>query len=278
MARRVLAALALAAGGLCLLGAAAVAGLSPLLRSPTATADAVVAVASSASVRDAVAQKIVAEVDRSLPAATAARVSADSATVTRAVEAAMDDPAVQRLARDDLAATLRAAESRGGATVDLRPLLRRFATVMHSVVPGVPADPALARDATVRVAGLSVTPRGSLWGVTQLALTLVGALVVLLVAALALRERGARLTAVAVGFGAPAAIVLVLGLALPSVVDRAVGASDPASSSIVRAAMARLGSSLTAAGLLYGALAVVVTGLWWAGGHWRRGAERRASA
>ncbi|HEV2427113.1 MAG TPA: hypothetical protein VGS61_02700, partial [Acidimicrobiales bacterium] len=201
MVRRVLAATALVVGGLCLLGAAAVAGLAPLLRSPAATADAVVAVASSSSVRAEVAQKIVAEVDRSLPAATAGRVSASSAAVQLAVTRAIDDPTVQRLARDDLAAALSAAESRGGATVDLRPLLRRFAAVMHSVVPSVPADPALARDASVHVAGLSVTPSGTLWGLIQLALTAVGAVLVLVTAALVVRERRSRLVAVGVAFG-----------------------------------------------------------------------------
>ncbi|MGH9020131.1 MAG: hypothetical protein ACRDV0_03835 [Acidimicrobiales bacterium] len=279
MARRLLASTLLGLSSIALLFAALVAGLAPLLHSPAATADAVVAVASSPAVRDSVAVKIVGEVRRELTGPAATAVGTHGASLERAIESAIDDPTVQRLARDDLTRALTAAKSRGASTIDLRPLLRRFTAVMHSVDHAIPAHPALSRDAAVRVHGLGALTTGSgVWGAAQLVLTALGALGVVLTSRLLVRNESARLSAVAVGFGAPAVLVLVTGLGLPRVIDRGVDRNDPASATIVHAAAARVGSSFTTAGLAYLALAAVATGLWWLGGHWRRRGHAREGA
>lgn|GEM_PF-2388996 len=260
--RRFIAVVLLALSSLVLVGAGFLATLRPLAGSPTALADTFVAVATTQSARDAVATKLVDTLEHDLSATVASSILHRHALMVLAVEVALADPVAQRLARHDLTVALTAAQSRSGARIDLRPLYYRITSVMHRVDPAVPARPASLRHGVVTVPhGSLVVHHSRSLLITEIVLVAVGSLGVALTAARAVRSAAWRIVAVALGFGAPTAVLALIGFGLDEAAHHVTTSTD-VTTQIARAGIRHVGSAFTGTAVLFGGLTVAAVGAW----------------
>ncbi|MFI5034911.1 MAG: hypothetical protein ACHQFZ_01745 [Acidimicrobiales bacterium] len=242
--------------------------MGPLVDSPAALAQTIVAVAAAPSARAAAAVKLVDNLERDLGGAAGRLVAQHHALMVRAVESAIADPTVQRLARQDLTTALTAAETHRGAIIDLRPLLYRVTEVMHGVDPQVPAHSRLHHAVVTIPHGSVVVHHSRTLLLYEAVLVTLGALGAALTAGRFVRTEWGRLATVGAVFVEPAVGLALVGAGLAGVA-RHLTTSDVASTAIARAALDQLGAAFAGAARLFAGLAAAAivawsTGRWWA--------------
>lgn len=265
IARRLLAVLLLALSSLLFLLAGWTNVASSLAGSPTATADAILAVVTSTNVRHAVAVKLVDQLRKDSIGATSRAIAQHRAQLIVAVEGIISDPVTQHMARADFIRAYDALAAHRSERIDLRPLIYRFTQVMHSIDPRIPVKPTGLKHVvvTIRRHNYPLHAARSFFTVELIlvALSLLGAT---LTTGFLVRRSRHQYWALGLTLGAPAVVLFGGGLVVRSVV-RALHFSDPNAKLIAIEAAKRISNVFVVTSLLLALITVIALAAWYVG-------------
>ena len=265
VARRLLAVLLLTFSSLLFLLAGWTNVASSIAGSPTATADAILAVVTSTNVRHAVAVKLVDQLRKDSRGATSRAIAQHRAELIAAVEGIIADPVTQRMARADFIRAYDALAAHRSERIDLRPLIYRFTEVMHAIDPRIPVKPTGLKHAvvTIRRHNYPLHAARSFFAV-ELILVALSLLGTTLTTGFLVRRSRYQYWALGLTLGVPALVLFGGGLVVRSGV-RALHFSDSNAKLIAIEAAKRISNVFVVTSLLLALITVIALAAWYVG-------------
>jgi len=272
--RRLLAVLLLALSSVVFLTAGWLNVASSVAGSPNATANTFLAVVTSTNIRHAVASRLVDQLQQDSNSSLRAAFVLHHNELVQAVEGVIVDPTTQQMARADFLDAYRALVANRTATIDLRPLIYRFTSVMHQVDPQISAAPTRLKHAVVHIKrrGVALRIADSIF-IVEIFLLVVSLVGVALTTGYLVRRARKQYWAIGLSLGVPTLLLLIGGLGI----SRAVGSvhfNDPNSKSIATEFAKRLARAAYMTGFWFAASTLLFLGVWYVGRAWR---NRRGS-
>lgn len=269
VARRIFATLLLGVCCLILLLAGVASTASSIGGSGSSVADTVLAVAINPDVREAVATKLVDQIQSDTDASTSRIITARKAQFIRALESVIGQSATQRLARQDLVNLYNATSSQKPYVLNLRPLLYQFTRAMHAIDPQISAQPKGLQHSEVTIKGRK-TPlhlAKSLF-LAELVLFILGAGILTLTTRFLIRNRRVQYWAWVLTFGLPGVLLIALGIAAQSVAGD-LNLSDASAKVIARQAGQHLSTDVIESGVVLVLMGGVALLIWTLTRKWR---------
>ncbi|HEV3187792.1 MAG TPA: hypothetical protein VGZ04_07065 [Acidimicrobiales bacterium] len=267
--RRFLAVLLLGLSSFVFLAAGWLNVASSLAGSPSATANTFFAVVTSTNIRHAVASKLVDQLQKDSKSSLGAAFSQHRSQLVQVVEEVIVNPTTQQIARTDFLAAYNALVSNRSVTIDLRPLIYRFTTVMHRVDPQIQATPTQLKHAVVHIKqrGAALRFADSILPAELLliAISLIG---VMMTTGFLVRRARKQYWALGLTLGIPTILILIGGFGISHAVG-SVNFNNPNSKIIATEFANRLAKAAYVTSLGAALLTVLCLGVWFVGRAWR---------
>jgi hypothetical protein len=242
---------------------------SSVAGSPSATANTFLAVVTSTNIRHAVASRLVDQLQKDSNSSLRAAFSQHHNQLILAIEAVIVDPTTQQMARADFLDAYNALVANRSATIDLRPLIYRFTSVMHQVDPRIQATPTGLKHAVVNIKrrGVALRVADSIFAVELflVGLSLIG---VTMTTGFLVRRARKQYWALGLSLGIPTLLMFIGGLGISRVVG-SVHFNDPNSKVIATEFAKRLAKAAYMTSLWFAMLTVLSLAVWSVGRAWR---------
>jgi hypothetical protein len=189
--------------------------------------------------------------------------------LVQVVEEVIVNPTTQQIARTDFLAAYNALVSNRSVTIDLRPLIYRFTTVMHRVDPQIQATPTQLKHAVVHIKqrGAALRFADSILPAELLliAISLIG---VMMTTGFLVRRARKQYWALGLTLGIPTILILIGGFGISHAVG-SVNFNNPNSKIIATEFANRLAKAAYVTSLGAALLTVLCLGVWFVGRAWR---------
>lgn len=268
--RRFLAVVLLGLSSVVFLGAGWLNVANSLAGSPTATANTFLAVVTSTNIRQAVATRLVDQLQKDSNSSLRAAFTQHHNLLIQAVEGVMVEPTTQQIARTDFLVAYSALVSNKSVTINLRPLIYRFTGAMHQVDPQLPATPTHLKHAivTIKRRGAAVRVADSILPV-ELFLGVLSFVGVTLTTGFLVRRARKQYWALGLSLGIPTLLILIGGFGIDRVMGR-IHFNDPNSKVIATEFANRLAKAAYITSLWLTLLTVLTLAVWYVGRAWRQ--------
>jgi hypothetical protein len=240
-----------------------------LAGSPTATANTFLAVVTSTNIRQAVATRLVEQLQKDNKSSLRAAFTQHHNQLIQAIEGVMVDTTTQQIARADFLDAYSALVSNRSVTINLRPLIYRFTGAMHQVDPQIPATPTRLKHAVVNIKrrGAAVRVADSILPV-ELFLGVLSFVGVTLTTGFLVRRARKQYWALGLSLGIPTLLILIGGFGIDRAVE-SIHFNDPNSKIIATEFANRLAKAAYVTSLWLALLTALTLGVWYVGRAWR---------